>query len=267
MGLRSAIELLVHACLPQSCILCDEPVAAEPVCASCKATLPDLPLARCPRCLITTIGSMPCGHCLHTPPAFDSAIACFAYAFPVDRLIQALKYQHQLYLASWFGRRLFEKVRREAVLPNYICPLPLTRAHQKERGFNQATEIARYLSRQLKIPLSYDLLRIKEGPAQTRLSGSQRRQNVRNAYAVSKHSKEPWTGAKVAIVDDVLTTGASVSEAARALKQVGAAEVVAWVVARTYPDLTDHQYRTPSMRIPRDAQPQITSAKQVAKEV
>lgn len=217
---------LLAGLLPQSCLLCGAD-AEDPLCPACRADLPRLPAARCPRCGEPTAHGEHCGRCLHRPPHFDAAHAAFRYEFPLDRLIQALKYGHQLALAAWFGQRLAE------VLPAGdwagIVPLPLHPGKLRERGFNQAAEIARSLAGALRVPLCADCLRrSRETAPQAGLALRERAANVRGAFECARD----LAGRHFLLIDDVMTSGATLDEAARTLKLHGAGRVDAAVVAR-----------------------------------
>ena len=161
-------------------------------------------------------------------------VAAGAYAYPLDRLVQALKYEHRLSLAHPLGHRLVVAIERSlgsTKRPDAVVALPLAPPRQRERGFNQAIEIARVVARRVAMPLESGLVRTGNGAAQASLPWAQRRRNVRGAFACSRS----FDGRHVAIVDDVMTTGATLESAANALLQAGAARVDAWVVARTLP--------------------------------
>jgi ComF family protein len=153
--------------------------------------------------------------------------APFAYRFPVAGLIHALKYGGRLALARTLGDALAQVVRRDA---DAIVPMPLARGRLAERGFNQALEIARAVAARTGIPLLRDAARrMVETPPQAALPWKERARNVRRAFAC--HADV--AGRRIAVVDDVLTTGATLDELAGQLLQTGAASVVGWVVART----------------------------------
>jgi ComF family protein len=169
---------------------------------------------------------------VHAPP-FDATIAAFAYAFPVDRLMHAFKYHGRLALAEWCARAIgAARQRRGLALPQRLIPLPLSQERQRERGYNQAFEIGRVLARELAIGLVRGgVRRERSAPPQAALPWTERAKNVRGAFSCELDLK----GSTVAIVDDVMTTGASLAEFARTLKRSGATRVENWVVARTLP--------------------------------
>jgi len=217
-----------QAWIGQDCVLCGTQGGPDLLCAACLAELPALP-EHCPQCALPSPGGAPCGSCLNHPPRFDATLALWRYEFPCDRLVQALKYRGRLALAGFFARRL------AALLPpkvDLIVPMPLHPRRLAERGFNQALEIARGLARHLGRPIEpRGVLRVKDTLPQTQLPYEERAKNVRRAFLC----KLDLSGARVAVVDDVMTTGATLNEFARALKRAGATRVENLVIARTVP--------------------------------
>lgn len=213
--------------LAQDCLLCGGS-AADLLCARCEADLPRLPAPLCPICALPAPAAQPCGACQARPPHFDATIAAFRYGFPLDRLVQALKYRHQLALASWLAAALLAGPRPAADI-DIVMAVPLGPRRLAQRGFNQAGEIARPLARGLGLRLDLNAgARPTDTAAQADLPWRARQANVHGAFAVGRD----LGGASVIVVDDVMTTGATLNEFARALKQRGAARVVNWVVAR-----------------------------------
>lgn len=160
-------------------------------------------------------------------PHFDATHAALVYAFPLDGLVQAFKYGHQLALAGFFARCM-----RAAPPPraDVMMPLPLSVRRLRERGFNQAAQLARPLARLLRMPLDIKSpLRVTDTAAQASLPWKQRRANVRRAF----ECRADLTGKSVIVVDDVMTTGATLDEFAATLKRQGAVHVTNWVLART----------------------------------
>ncbi len=213
--------------LPGSCLLCSADSAGALLCARCVADLPQLPDARCPQCGIETTLGEHCGACLKEPPAFTHTVALFPYEFPVDRLIQALKYGHQLPLANWFGQYL----SRETLAAGHdmILPLPLHPTRLQSRGFNQSAEIARTISRELGMQMNTScLIRTRATPPQAALPLKERARNVRGAF----ECRDDLGGKRILLVDDVMTSGSTLRECARILKLHGAAQITVAVVAR-----------------------------------
>jgi ComF family protein len=170
-----------------------------------------------------------CGACIAEPPHYDASRAAFVYAYPVDGLIHALKYGGQLALAGMFAQKLHQRIG-ETALVDLIVPLPLHPARLAERGFNQAGEIAKALSRLTRIAMDARLgRRVRNTAPQTDLPWRARAANIRQAFACERN----LSGLRIAVVDDVMTTGATLDEFARTLKRSGAARVENWVVART----------------------------------
>jgi len=207
-----------------SCFLC-RGAARELVCAACDAELPRLGGARCPRCALESPGGLVCGRCLREQPAYDATRAALAYEFPADALVQALKFRGELALAPLVAALLEQSLDNERI--DYIVPVPLSRERLRRRGYNQAAEIARRLGRP-RLDLSL-CERTRDGPPQMELPFAERQRNVRGAFRCTRS----LDGARIAVVDDVMTTGATLNEIARTLKAAGAAHVENWVVART----------------------------------
>lgn len=218
---------LVQHLLPQSCLLCGAGSGRALLCAACDAELPRLPQPRCRVCALPIAGAELCGACLGRPPRFDRVSAVFAYRFPVDALVHALKYGGNLAVAGVLGEALGNAVATERA--DLIVPMPLSVQRLRTRGFNQAHEIARCVGRATGIPVAIDICRrvLDTGP-QAALPWKERARNVRGAFVCDAD----LSGRKVAVVDDVMTTGATLGELAKNLRRAGAAEVHGWIVAR-----------------------------------
>jgi ComF family protein len=200
-------------------------------CAACDATLPYFNAPHCPVCALPTPGGEVCGHCLAQPPSFSRTTAVFGYAFPLDKLIQGMKYGEQLALAHALAKKLVRRIDRSC-LPDYVIAMPLHPAKLRDRGFNQSLLLAATVARELNIELLPSTCqRVRDTPPQSALPWKERRKNMRNAFLCNMD----LTGKRVALVDDVLTTGASLNALADAVSKRGAAEISAWVVARTLP--------------------------------
>lgn len=218
---------LFAALLPQDCFVCGSRGRDAPLCLGCAAELPWLSLPCCPVCALPTDGGAVCGACLKEPPHFDATVTLFAYAFPVEHLVQGLKYQGRLPLARFFAEGFAARIGGGV---DCIVPLPLHPLRLKERGFNQAMEIARPMAQQLGLPLlAEECTRDLDTAPQASLPWKARRGNVRGAFGCNVD----LTGKSVAVVDDVMTTGATLNEFAGMLKKHGATRVTNWVVART----------------------------------
>ena len=215
-----------HAALPQHCLLCRAAAPALALCNKCYAELPWLPAARCPQCALPTHGGQLCGACLSHPPRFDAVTAAFVYAWPLAPLIHQYKYAGNLVLARLFARALATRIIGTTDL---IIPMPLAPARLRERGFNQALEIARTVSRATGIALAATACRrVRDSAPQATLPWKERAKNIRGAFVCDADLR----GKRVAVIDDVLTTGATLNELARNLRKAGASHVEGWVVAR-----------------------------------
>lgn len=218
--------------LPSHCILC---LGADPtglsLCSDCRSDLPWLGCA-CPGCALPVpkTGQV-CGACQQRPRAFDRCTALFGYTAPVDRLVQQLKFGANLHIARLFATLMTERLSM-TTMPEYIIPVPLHRTRQRDRGFNQAVEIARPLARQLGRRLDIGTcVRIRPTPPQSQLNARQRRRNLRGAFAL----QQPLQGKHVALVDDVMTTGSTLNAVAELLRRAGAERIDVWLCARTLP--------------------------------
>lgn len=209
-----------------TCFIC-RGAARATLCESCDADLPRLRQPLCPRCSLESPAGAVCGRCLSQPPHFDATVAALGYAFPADALVHALKFRGELALAPLLSALLKERIREKA---DCIVPVPLSAQRLRERGYNQAVEIARHLGGRLEVE---SCARERDAPPQAGLDREARRRNVRGAFRCNRS----FAGERVAVVDDVMTTGATLDELARALKAAGAATVSNWVVCRTASDV------------------------------
>lgn len=221
------------------CLLCLGTASGIPECL-CHGCLNDLPwLGPACRCCALPLpqADLLCGHCQQQPPAFAQVVTPFRYGFPLDSLIPAFKYHQQLTYGRLLARLLLQAVKHHyqvhgQALPDLVIPLPLHRARQAQRGYNQALELARPIARALRLPLDRtSLVRQQPTAPQQGLDAQARRQNLRNAFACLRPDRVK--GKHIALLDDVVTTGTTVNEASRTLLAAGAASVSIWCVART----------------------------------
>jgi ComF family protein len=223
-----------RAALPSQCELCRQWAEAR-ICGACTARFAQ-PVPRCQHCglrLVATGGT--CGSCLLDPPLFASTLCAVDYAFPWDALVVAFKFHAQPELAAPLARCMADAVRdRQAPLPQALLPVPLAAPRLAQRGYNQAWELARHLGRELHLPAWHDVLsRPVDTVHQAELNREERLRNLRAAFLVEPAQRSRLQGLHVALVDDVMTTGATVREATAELLRAGAQRVDAWVLART----------------------------------
>ena len=225
------LQALVY---PPTCILCGAPGhGGLDLCRGCKADLPGIRHA-CERCGLPlgANGGAPatCGACQRRPPRYDACLAPLIYAPPVSELVGRFKFRGDLVAGRVLAELLAEHLARaQAPRPEAIVPVPLHPARLRERGYNQALELSRVLARRLSVPLAADACRRDLATRrQAELDNRQRQRNVRDAFSCGP-SRPP---ADLALVDDVVTTGSTVSEVARVLKRAGARRVVVWTPAR-----------------------------------
>lgn len=225
-GLGRLARGLADLALPDSCQLCGDAVSGPPVCPGCEADLPWNGPA-CGVCARPLDGPGPCGRCLGRPPGWQAAVVPLVWAFPVDRLVARLKYAGVIAHARLLGGLLADAAEGRAA--DVMVPVPLHPGRLRERGYNQALEIAGPVARRLGIPLRpAAVARVRPTRPQVGLPGKARRRNVKGAFVCRRR----FDGLAVAVVDDVLTTGATVADLTRALRGAGAARVEVWAVAR-----------------------------------
>ncbi len=215
-------------CAGGLCDACaDRFAAARPRCAGC--AMPMAPIAADP--------ALRCGRCRTAPPPWSRALAGVDYGYPWDRLLAQLKFRDRPELAEAIAAPLLARLRAEgapAASGPRVLPVPLARGRLRERGYNQSWELARRLAGALGLEARPDaLLKARDTARQLSLPRAARGANLRGAFFVSP-ARAAWVrGARIALVDDVLTTGATARAAAQALRAAGAREVELWVAART----------------------------------
>lgn len=225
-------RLLQAARLPSLCAVC-RGWGAQRVCGDCVQRFA-VPMPRCRICALRVpVGIDVCGACLTDPPPYARTLAAVDYDHPWDGLITHFKFHGALDLAAPLAERMLA-ARGNAPPSALLVPIPLSDARLRERGYNQAWELAKRLGAALRCPVDATLLlRVKDTPHQLAFPPDERAGNVRAAFAVEPKRRGELQGRAVTLVDDVMTTGATVAEAARTLRQAGASEVHVWVIART----------------------------------
>jgi ComF family protein len=224
------------AALPSQCEVC-RAWGAGRVCARCVQRFAQ-PAPRCSRCALRLgQAAAACGECQRDPPPFSAAVCAVDYSFPWNQLMGAFKFQGQVELATALAARMEQALALaddSVCRPDCLLPVPLSAARLAARGYNQAWELTRRLAAARGLPARADvLLRPVDTAQQAELDRAARQRNLRAAFMVAP-TLRPWlAGRRLALVDDVMTTGATLREAAATLLRAGAADVQVWVVART----------------------------------
>jgi len=233
---KSAQSVYLWTKNAQFCLLCDDKTDAPfPLCHACELDLPWLG-TQCQCCALPLPVDGVCPQCQQKPPAFERVIAPWRYDFPVDSLISRFKHQANWPFGRLLGERLAEHLRQQfaggLAKPDVLLPVPLGRARLRERGFNQAELLARWLADALQIKsLPQALQRRRDTPSQQGLDAATRKRNLRGAFAFAT-GFEP-RNLHIALVDDVLTTGATAEALAQLLQQNGAKRVDVYCLVRT----------------------------------
>lgn len=220
-----------------TCLVCHRWSNAA-ICAPCTARWARPAATRCQRCAID-LSTLPhvdgiCMDCEAHSPEFDRALAALNYALPWSRLLARLKFQDACHLAPWLAERLAETWRARPQAASVILPMPISRARLRERGYNQSGLVAQALGRQLGLPVAHGVLqRARHTARLMQLDPAQRQAEIAGAFSINPTTRKLVIGRHVAVVDDVMTTGATLNEAALMLREAGARSVSAWVVART----------------------------------
>ncbi|MDB5814381.1 MAG: phosphoribosyltransferase [Rhodocyclales bacterium] len=225
---RSASSRLLARLWPQDCFVCGGRAGEVAICAACAKELPWLDADSCPVCALPTPGAQQCGQCQRRTPHFDATLAAFVYTHPIREMVLALKFGPVFAVRDVLVGGLLTALGD--VHADVIVPVPLHPRRIAERGFNQSVELARGVGRALRIPVENGLVvRDIDTPHQAGLPIRQRRKNVRGAF----RCVAPIAGSHVLVIDDVITSGASLDELAQTLKFAGATRVTNLLVART----------------------------------
>lgn len=232
-GMKAWLDML----LPRTCLMCGAYAGERNLCPGCQADLPRLS-ATCSLCALTLPANDQaiCGACSKDPPPWSYAAAACDYHFPVDQLVRRFKFNRSLSCGEILMDELVTRFNRSSNhQPAVIAPVPLHRLRQFTRGYNQADLIARRLGRESGIRVISDLLhRKRRTRAQTGLDARARRRNTRDAFRLKPRYRKNCP-ASVALVDDVMTTGATLEACSRVLLLAGVEEVSVWVAARAPP--------------------------------
>ncbi len=241
--LRGAADALLSVVFPTPCRICRQPLSTAgrvPVCSACLDSLRRIRGAVCPQCgrpqPPVVAPARLCHGCARGVYHFDLARSFALYDDAMVRLLTLLKYEPVAPLGAWFAAQIEQVIRAEPALGevDFIVPVPLDRRRFRERGYNQAELIAQPLARQLGRPLARDLLvRLRSRPPRLKLSQRERWETVRGAFHAPAGPRVDTS--RILLVDDVLTSGATLDACARALRSAGAAAVHAVTVARVLP--------------------------------
>ena len=230
-SVRATALALLEWVAPPCCLLCRLEVEyRHGLCQGCWAKLPVNEI-HCERCALPMAHESLCGHCQRCPPVFDSVIAPLCYQDPIDQMLCALKYHQQLSFARTAAGLITDTVRESGEpRPDLLVGVPMTHRAVRKRGLNQAVFLARLIGRQLGIPVKSTLIKkLRETDRQSTLNASKRQRNLKGAF----HCKGSLEDKHIALVDDILTTGATANEISKVLKAAGANRVDIWVCART----------------------------------
>ncbi|PIE40625.1 MAG: hypothetical protein CSA49_07525 [Gammaproteobacteria bacterium] len=228
-----------------SCLLCGQATSLESIiCNHCTGLLPanKTPCTRCglpvdgqPETFLDTISDIVCEDCFTHPPLYMSCISPFLYQFPIDQLISTMKLHHQPQLAKLLAKLMINRMGDNTILPQALIPIPMHPKNQRSRGYNQAIYLARQLGKHYKIPvISNALIKTRQTVSQKYLSAAERKQNLSSAFRVNPKLADTLSRLEhLAIVDDVITTGATIEAATACLKTLDIELIDIWAVART----------------------------------
>lgn len=245
------LQIVLDFIFPAQCVYCQHFVGDDRVlifCRSCWETMPVITTSGCGRCgqpfssnqVLPSVPAFLCGDCRTSTPYFDRAFSATYYEGVVKEAILQFKFHHKIGLGKALAEVLIAQIPSALKIAEYdlLLPVPLHKTHQRQRGYNQSVILAQQLARHYGIPLLlHNLLRIRQIKTQSQLRGRQaRRDNVKNAFYL--RYPQAIYKQRVILVDDVFTTGTTVNECAKILKQAGACSVLALTLSRAH--FTDH---------------------------
>ena len=226
---RNGLEGLWALLFPARCLGCRR--RGQPLCARCEEALPWVGPEVCPRCARASQLGRLCGRCRNNTGPLDGLRAACTLDGVVRQGLHDLKYRQARFLAAFAADLLARALAARPLQVDGLVPVPLSRARRRERGYNQSELIARHLSEAIGAPLLADAVeRVRDTPPQVGRSAAERRENVRDAFAVL--GAAGLAGQRLALIDDVATTGSTLRACAEPLKAAGAARVFGLVVAR-----------------------------------
>ncbi len=232
---ESVARRTLNRLLPARCVLCAD-ACERVVCSPCDSALVRVPDEACPRCKLPSSNSEVCGRCLRFPPKWETLAATFMYEFPLDRLVVGAKHARHWGVFDWAASLHdawpFAPSSGSERAESVLIPVPIAANRLEARGYNQALLLARSLAKRFQLRVDDEaIIRIRDTGSQAYRNWVERRSNVKHAFAATRSLK----GESVVLVDDVLTTGATLNECARAAIDAGAARVDAFVIARVNP--------------------------------
>jgi ComF family protein len=240
--LNTKLLKITTSFFPSQCLLCACALKGDLLCVNCQYDLPHCyGQLLCKQCglHIESLSDF-CGHCLHHPPAFSRSFIPFSYQYPLDHLIHKFKYRRNLTSGKLLGQMLADYLKHYAqehddwIAPDLIIPAPMHWLRRWQRGFNQAEVLGQYVARELNIPLATGIIqRTHKTPAQKELSRNERQKNLRKAFAIKEKNRAQIKDKRIALIDDVVTTTATVRELSQLLIKAGAKDVQVWALART----------------------------------
>ncbi len=237
-ALRESLRAIGSLFFPATCVGCSAAIESPAyLCAACCAKAPRIIPPFCEKCSepfpAAVSGPLTCANCAHRRLSFDAAVASYRSRGIVRKLVHEFKYGHQRHLrhplAGWLAETLDDPRLRDRRF-DFLVPVPLHPARERERGFNQAQLLAENLSASASLPLLCALERIRYTTTQTAYDRAERMENLHNAFRLRKNANV--RGLRVLLIDDVLTTGSTLNECARVLKAAGASSVYAATAAR-----------------------------------
>lgn len=244
--LSNRLNNALRWCIPHHCLLCKS-TAKDYLCASCINDLPWLTPHICTQCSLPLIQDLPsnapnnhahlCGECLTKPPNVDKTICAFSYEFPLNDMILQFKDQADVAAGKFLTTQLPVNIKhayKNNPLPQRIIPVPIHWKKLLQRGFNQADIISQHLNKALKIKVIHPIKKCAPTANQHQLNKHQRQHNLQNSFILTKRSHITLSGIEhIALVDDVVTTGATANTLAGILKEAGVKKVDVWALART----------------------------------
>ncbi len=229
-SLTRKVRQLYSKLHPTPCLLCHRLTEYHSICEACSQSLPKLG-PHCPRCAMPSPDGHYCGHCLTKPPIRHASVSLFRYDYPATKLITQFKFHHQIHLCHYLGEQLAQHITTlNRPLPQQLIPIPLHAMRIRQRGYNQAAELTKVLSKQLQISMNQHCLsRTKATQPQTSLAYKERKHNLNAAFRCKMRPEVEH----IALIDDVLTSGHTADAAAAVLIEQGIKTIELWTIART----------------------------------